>query len=271
MVRSRLVKVNVLIHPTAIVDPSALIGEGTSVGPYSVIGPNVRLGARNRLASHVVIEGFTEIGDDNQFYQFCSVGSAPQDLKYHGEPSRLKIGHRNIIREYATLQPGTEGGRMLTAVGDQNLFMASSHIGHDCQVGNRCVVANCAALAGHVTLGDGVIVGGLAAIHQFVEVGALTMIGGGAMVAQDIPPFCIAQGDRASLVGINRIGLERAGLASEEISAIKGAFRDCFVNREQTLKERATQALAAYSNSIKARELVEFILSSERGVASARE
>jgi UDP-N-acetylglucosamine acyltransferase len=156
------------IHSTAVVAPEAEIGDGCSVGPYSVIGPKVKLGNGCRVGSHVVIEGNTTIGDENQIFQFASVGAAPQDLKYHGEDSTLQIGSRNIIREYVTLQPGTEGGGMQTTIGDQNLFMACCHVGHDCRVGHRNVFANSAALAGHVTIGNGVIVGGLSGVHQFV-------------------------------------------------------------------------------------------------------
>ncbi|MCL4139356.1 UNVERIFIED_CONTAM: hypothetical protein GTU68_039304, partial [Idotea baltica] len=201
------------IHSTAIIHEGASLGEGTEVGPYSVIGSKVKLGKNNIIKSHVVIEGNTEIGDENTFFQFASVGAAPQDLKFHGEDSKLIIGNKNTIREYVTLQPGTEGGGMLTSIGDQNLFMASSHVGHDCKVGNANVIANSVALAGHVTIHDFVIMGGLSAVHQFVRIGDSSMISGGSMVIKDIPPFSIAQGDRASLVGINKIGLERRGFS----------------------------------------------------------
>ncbi|MCB0340336.1 MAG: acyl-ACP--UDP-N-acetylglucosamine O-acyltransferase, partial [Bdellovibrionales bacterium] len=156
------------VHPSAIIASGAVLGEGTSVGPYSIIGPNVVIGQNCQIGPHVVIEGFTTLGNDNRVFQFASVGSAPQDLKYKGEQSRLEIGSRNIIREYVTLQPGTAGGGMLSKIGDENLFMVSSHVGHDCRVGDKNVFANGVALAGHVQVGNGVILGGLSAIHQFV-------------------------------------------------------------------------------------------------------
>jgi UDP-N-acetylglucosamine acyltransferase len=262
-----------VIHPTAIVDPSATVGEGTSVGAYSIIGAGVVVGRNNRIGPHVVIEGNTRIGDENEFFQFCSVGARPQDLKYRGEPSELHIGNRNIIREYVTLQPGTSGGGMVTRIGDSNLFMANTHVGHDSVVGNRCIMANSAALAGHVTLGDGVVIGGLVGIHQFVKIGDLVMIGGGAMVTRDIPPFCIAVGDRATLQGLNHIGLERGGVSREEISLLRKIYRDILIGdssetKGMRFKERVDVTRARAQGNAKCEAFIEFIDRSERGIAS---
>jgi UDP-N-acetylglucosamine acyltransferase len=263
-----------LIHPSAIVDPSAIIGEGTKVGPYSIIGPNVVLGRDNVVGPHVVIDGHTKIGDSNQFYQFSSVGAAPQDLKYRGEASELIIGNRNIIRECVTLQPGTTGGGMVTKIGDQNLFMANTHVGHDTFVGNRCVFANSAALAGHVVVGDGVIVGGLSGIHQFVRLGDVAMIGAGAMVSQDVPPYFMAQGDRAKIHGINRVGLERNGGTREDFAAVRSLYRAVFTPPtgrgapRMTFKERLAAAKEQVAGNARAAQVIGFLESSERGICA---
>jgi len=263
-----------LIHPTAIVDPSAKIGEGTKVGPYSIIGPNVVLGRDNNVGPHVVIDGRTTIGDGNTIFQFASVGAIPQDLKYRGEPSELIIGNRNIIRESVTLQPGTIGGGMITKIGDQNLFMANTHVGHDTFVGNRCVFANSAALAGHVIVGNGVIVGGLSGIHQFVRLGDVAMIGAGAMVSQDVPPYFMAQGDRAKIHGLNRVGLERNGGTREDFAAIRSLYRSVFIPStasgasRTTFKERLAAAKAEVGENPRAAQVIEFLESSERGVCA---
>lgn len=265
-------EVGTTIHPTAIIDPSSSIGEGTTIGPYSIVGPNVVLGRNNRIGPHVVIEGRTFIGDDNTFYQFASVGAAPQDLKYHGEPSELRIGNKNIVRENVTLQPGTLGGGMLTSIGDQNLFMANTHVGHDSHVGNRCVIANGAALAGHVTVHDGVIIGGLSGIHQFVKLGSVAMIGAGAMVAQDIPPYCMAQGDRASIQGLNRVGLERNGGSREDLSVLREVYRLIFTPsgseaKSKVFKDRVVQARELVGSNERGMAFVAFIEGSQRGIA----
>lgn len=254
------------IHPTAIVHDGAILGPECVVGPYSIIGPNVILGARNRLASHVVIEGHTTIGDQNQFFQFASVGSAPQDLKYRGEKSTLTMGTGNIVREYVTLQPGTAGGGMTTTIGDRNLFMANSHIGHDGKVGNGNIFANSAAVAGHVTVGNYVVVGGLCGMHQFVRLGDNCLLGAGSMVAKDIPPFCMAQGDRAHLVGLNIVGLERRGLTADDISRIKKLYRQLFLGKGR-LEERLVTARETVAGFQLGEQLVEFVAQSERGVS----
>ncbi len=261
------------IHPTAIVAVGAVIGEGTTIGAYSIIGANVKLGRDNTVGPHVVLDGHTTIGDGNTIYQFASVGAAPQDLKYKGEPSELTIGSRNIIREYVTLQPGTQGGGMLTSIGDQNLFMANTHVGHDSHVGNRCVVANGAALAGHVTVADGVIIGGLSGIHQFVRLGSVCMIGAGAMVAQDIPPYCMAQGDRATVQGLNRVGLERNGGTREDLAILREVYRVVFTPQgtpaqDKVFKDRVAFAKTLVGANQRGLDFVSFIERTERGIAA---
>ena len=218
------------IHPTAIISPGAEIAPDVKIGPYCTIGSNVKIAEGCELTSHVVIDGNTEIGTNNRIFPFASLGFPPQDLKFGGEDSKLTIGSGNMIREYVTVQPGTAHGRMETVVGDNNLLMACSHVGHDCIVGDNNVLANSAALAGHVYIGSNCILGGLAGIHQFAYIGDYAFIGAGAMVAQDIPPFLIVQGDRATLRGVNAIGLQRAGFSQEEISEIKLAYRKLFIS-----------------------------------------
>lgn len=258
------------IHPTAIVAEGARIGSGTTIGPYSVIGPNVLLGENNSVASHVVIEGYTTIGDGNQIFQFASVGSIPQDLKYHGEKSTLTIGDGNKIREYVTIQPGTEGGGMKTVVGNNNLFMASSHIGHDTIMGSRNVVANSSAVAGHVIIESGVIIAGLCGVHQGVRLGELSMLGGGSMVNKDVPPFCRAQGDRAGLVGLNLVGMERANFSEETIRALKQAYRSIFLGSGLMKEKIAEIEASSTATEPKLTEFLQFLKSSTRGIAPAR-
>jgi UDP-N-acetylglucosamine acyltransferase len=261
------------IHPTAIIAPGAVVGDGTTVGAYSIVGPNVKLGRDNVVGPHVVLDGITTIGNGNTIFQFASVGAAPQDLKYRGEPSELTIGDRNIIREYVTLQPGTAGGGMLTSIGNQNLFMANTHVGHDSHVGSRCVVANGAALAGHVTVADGVIIGGLSGIHQFVRLGNICMIGAGAMVAQDIPPYCMAQGDRATIQGLNRVGLERNGGTKDDLAVLRDVYRHVFTPSGTEAQSRVFKDRVAYASSLvgenpRGLDFVAFLESTKRGIAA---
>lgn len=254
------------IHPTAIISPSAQLGEGVSVGAYAIIGPNVKIGARTVIGPHVVLDGLTTIGDDCHIFQFASVGAPPQDLKFAGEPSTLVIGNRNTIRESVTIHRGTAHGNMTTVIGDNNLFMAYSHVAHDCVVGNNNVFANGATLAGHVTITDHVIVGGLVAIHQFSRVGEYAMLGGGAMVPNDIPPYCIAQGDRCHLRGINQIGLKRHGFSEDQIGDIKRAYRHLFFGAGR-MAERIENFPADLAEGAHVRRLVDFVRSpSSRGI-----
>ena len=257
------------IHPSAIVDPSAELAGDVEIGPYAVIGPHVRIGAGSTVGPHAVIEGRTTIGARNRIFQFAAVGAIPQDLKYHGEPSTLTIGDDNIIREFATLHPGTEGGGNATTVGDRNLFMNFSHVAHDSHVGNRVILANGATLAGHVTVDDFVIVGGLAGIHQFARLGESAMIAAGAMVAQDVPPFCMVQGDRAALVGLNVEGLRRRGFSTETIRAIRRAYRTVF-RGGTPLGEAVRRARAELGSTAEVARLVDFVAESKRGVCRPR-
>jgi UDP-N-acetylglucosamine acyltransferase len=256
------------IHPTAVIAPGAGLGIGVHVGPYAVIGAHVQIGDRTTVGPHAVIEGHTTIGVDNRIFQFASVGAEPQDLKYRDEASRLVIGDRNRIREFATLNPGTRGGGMLTSIGNDNLLMNYAHVGHDSHIGDRCILANSSALAGHVTLEDYVLVGGLAAIHQFVRIGESALLGGGAMVTHDVPPFCNASGDRARLRGLNIIGLRRRGFDAERIRAIKQAYRLLFGSKLPVAEARARCA-AALGETGDVGRMLAFIAASTRGLCPA--
>lgn len=257
------------IHSTAIIDKCAELDSSVEVGPYCIIGPKVKIGAETVLNSHVVIEGNTSIGKKNKFFQFSSIGAVPQDLKYHGEDSRLEIGDANTIREYVTLQPGTSGGGMLTKIGNNNLFMANTHVGHDCIIGNANIMANSAALSGHVLVGNNVTIGGLAAIHQFVRLGNYAFIGGGAMVTADIPMYCTCVGDRAKLTGLNQVGLSRNGFNDSQISQLKKLYREIFY-ASGVLKTRIAELKTKYAAEKICLDLLEFIESSPRGIAIPR-
>ena len=258
-----------VIHPSAVIAPGAELDHGVHVGPYAVIGPQVRIGRDSSIGPHSVIEGCTTIGCENTIFQFASVGAIPQDKKYQGEDSSLTIGDRNTIREFATLNTGTAGGGMVTRIGNDNLFMVYSHVGHDCQIGNNVILANCATLAGHVILEDYVGVGGLAAIHQFTRIGESAYLGGGAMVSLDVPPYCMAQGDRARLFGLNLIGLKRRGFSEAQLSALKKAYRTFFAEG-LTLKEATDRTRQEQAASPEAVHLAEFIANSQRGICRPR-
>lgn len=253
------------IHPTAIVDPRSEIANDVEIGAYSIVGAGVRIGKGSKIHSHVVIQGRTLLGEANIVFPFATVGSAPQDLKYQGEPSELIIGNRNTIREYVSLNPGTRAGGMVTRVGDQNLLMMYCHIAHDCILGSRNVVANGATLGGHVTVEDFVIVGGLVGIHQFVRIGTGAILGAGSMVSKDVPPYCNATGDRAKLHGLNVEGLKRRGFDKSIVDAIRKAYRICFQSKLKTddALKKVRQELPAIPEVEK---FVSFIAASERGV-----
>jgi len=255
-----------MIHSTAIVHPSARIEAGVEIGPFAVIGEHVSIAAGTTVGPHAVIEGWTEIGRDNRIFQFASVGAAPQDLKFHGEKSFLRLGDRNTVREFVTLHRGTESGGGETVVGNDCLLMAYSHVAHDCIVGNRVILANGATLAGHVQVDDYAILGGLSAVHQFARVGAHAMISGGAMVAQDVPPYCIAQGDRARTVGINLVGLKRRGFSEEALRSVKQAYKLIFRSGLR-LEEAIGRITGEVKGCPELSAFVDFISNSERGIA----
>jgi len=253
------------VHSTAIVAPGARLHSTVEVGPYAVIGPQVEIGAGTAVGPHAVIEGRTRIGERNRVFQFASVGAQPQDLKYAGEDSALEIGNENLIREFTTLHKGTAGGGGVTRIGDRNLFMAYSHVAHDCQVGSGCVLANGATLGGHVEVGDHAILGGLAAVHQFTRIGRHAFLAGGTMVVMDIPPFCMAQGDRAELVGVNSIGLARHGYTEEQITRVKEAYRILFRSK-LPLEEAVERIRTELGNPTELQVLLGFVTTSQRGL-----
>lgn len=214
-----------MISPHALVSPQAELAADVTVGPFSVIGPHVTIGAGSIIGPHVVINGPTQIGAGNRIFQFASVGDAPQDKKYAGEPTRLEIGDRNVIRESCTINRGTIHDKGVTRIGSDNLFMAYSHVGHDCVVGNHTVFANCAALGGHVEIGDWVTLGGLTAVHQFTRIGAHAFAGGGSIITRDIPPYVMVAGNPAEPHMVNSLGLKRRGFTEEQIRNIREAYR----------------------------------------------
>ena len=253
------------IHPTAVVDPEAQMAADVVVGPYSVVGPRVRLGAGCRLESHVVIQGDTTIGEQCLFSPFASIGGPPQDLKFRGESTRLRIGSRNVFREGVTVHVGTAGGGGETRIGDRNYFMAQAHIAHDCQVGNDALFANAATLAGHVTIGDGATVGAFSGVHQFCRVGRQAFIGGYSVVTQDALPFVLTVGNRATSHGINVIGLERKGVPADTIRDLRRAYRTLF--RSKLRREAALDRVAAsWGGVAEVAELIAFVRDSQRGV-----
>jgi UDP-N-acetylglucosamine acyltransferase len=255
-----------MIHATAIIHEGARIDDGVEIGPYAVIGPHVSIAGGTRIGAHAVIEGWTEIGRDNRIFQFASIGAEPQDLKFHGEESRLRIGERNTIREFVTMHRGTDDGGGETVIGSDNLFMAYTHVAHDCIIGNRVILANGATLGGHVRVDDWAILGGLSAVHQFTRIGCHAMLSGGSMVTQDIAPYIIAQGDRAKAAGINLVGLKRRGFSEEILRDIKQAYKLMFrsnLRQEEALGRITSEISAAPEIQV----FVDFIRNSERGVA----
>jgi UDP-N-acetylglucosamine acyltransferase len=253
------------IHSSALVSPKAKIESSVIVGPYSVIGDNVSIGAGTVIGAHCVIEGNATIGKGCEIFTGVVIGSRPQDLKFKGEDVFLEIGSNNIIREYCTLNPGTgQGGK--TTIGDNNLLMAYSHVAHDCRVGSGCVLANNSTLAGHVTIEDKAVVGGIVAIHQFVRVGMLSIIGGCSKVVQDIPPFSTCDGHPARVYGLNLIGLRRKGISHESIKQIDQAFKLIF-NSGLSVKHAIEKVEKELAKTEEVIYLVNFIKSSERGLA----
>ncbi|MFO1140864.1 MAG: acyl-ACP--UDP-N-acetylglucosamine O-acyltransferase [Amaricoccus sp.] len=246
------------VHPTAVIEAGAAIGEGCRVGPYCVIGAKVALGPGVTLHSHVAVAGRTSIGEGTTVYPFASLGHIPQDLKYRGEDTSLVIGARNSIREHVTMNPGTEGGGGITAVGDDNLFMVATHVAHDCRIGNHVIMANNATLGGHVVVEDYVILGGLAGVHQFVRLGRGAMIGGLAGVVADVIPYGSVVGERAHLAGLNLVGLKRRNAARADINGLRAAF-DAIAKGEGTLQERVRRAGEDHPSNPLVWEIVDFV------------
>ncbi|NOX20818.1 MAG: acyl-ACP--UDP-N-acetylglucosamine O-acyltransferase [Nitrospirae bacterium] len=253
------------IHNTAIIDNSAEIDEGVTIGPYCIIGKGVKIHRGTILHNNVVIEGNTEIGQDNEIFPFTTIGLPPQDLKYHGEETGVRIGNKNIIREYITIHRGSVGGDGYTTIGSNNFLMAYVHIAHDCKVGNHVIMANAATLGGHVEVEDHVVIGGMVAVHQFSRIGAYAMVGGFSGVAQDIPPYMTASGPRATLYGLNTVGLKRNGFTDETIAELKQAYRILFrekLNLKEALKK--LQEELPYTEEIA--HLIDFINKNRRGI-----
>ncbi|QEM67221.1 acyl-ACP--UDP-N-acetylglucosamine O-acyltransferase [Geobacter sp. FeAm09] len=256
-----------MIHPSAIIEPSAQLASDVEVGPYAIIGKQVTIGKGTKIGAHTVIGDWTEIGENNQIFHQASVGAPPQDLKYRGEETWTRIGDNNMIREFATIHRGTVSGHGETVVGNGNLFMAYSHVAHDCRIGNNVVMANVATLAGHVTVEDHVILGGLVAIHQFVTVGAHVMIGGGTLIGLDIPPYMIATSGKrdAKLRGLNLIGLKRRGFSDEAIGNLKKAYKTLFMAGLK-LPDAISRIRAEVQECPEVDYLLAFIERSERGI-----
>jgi len=254
-----------MIHPSAIVYPGAEIDVDVEVGPFAVIGANVKIGRGTKIGPSAVIQGWTEIGEDNQIFHLTSVGAIPQDLKYKGEQTYLKIGNGNIIREFATIHPGTITGDGETTIGNGNLFMAYSHVAHDCHIGSKVIMANGATLAGHISVEDYAILGGLSAVHQFVRIGAHVMVAGGAMVGQDVPPYTMASGDRATLHGLNLVGLKRCGFSDEVIRDLKKAYK-ILVRSNLRVEDALAVITSEIPLSSELNHLVEFVKNSKRGI-----
>jgi UDP-N-acetylglucosamine acyltransferase len=246
------------IHQTAIVADGAQLGTGVEIGPYCVVGKHVALGDRVRLVSHVSVDGITEIGADTVLYPFASIGHPPQDLKYKGEASRLEIGERCQIRESVTMNPGTEGGGMLTKVGNDCLFMVGAHVAHDCLVGDHVILANNATLGGHVVVGDHALFGGLSAVRQFIRIGTSAMIGGLSGVEHDVIPYGLVMGDRARLSGLNLVGIERRGFSKPDIQNMRSAYRMLF-GPEGNFAERVDEVAKTFAANSYVEQIIEFI------------
>ena len=257
------------IHPTALVDPQAQLADSVSVGPYAVIGPNVVIGEGTSIGAHCVIEGHTTIGRDNQIFQFASIGAAPQDKKYKGEPTQLIIGDRNTIREFCTFNTGTTQDEGITRVGSDNWVMAYVHVAHDCQLGNHLILANNATLAGHVHVGDWVIVGGLTGVHQFVRIGAHAMVGFQTRLSQDVPPFMMVQGNPCEASGFNVEGLRRRGFSAERIAAVKQLYK--IIYRQGLTLDAAKAQLAELAQArpeaqADVQGVIDFLATATRGI-----
>lgn len=253
------------IHPTAIIDPKAQIDKNVRIGPYSIVKADVHIGSGTVIGPYTTIEQYVTIGEDCEIYQYASIGAKPQDLKFQGEKSYLKIGKKTIIREFTTINRGTKSGGGITILGENNYLMAYTHIAHDCKTGKNVILANNSTLAGHVEIFDNAIVGGLVAIHQFVKVGEFAYIGGKSAVTQDIPPYVLVAGDRASLKGLNTVGLKRANFSKEAILQIKKAYR-IFFRIGLTVKMASERVKAQLEQTPEVENFTKFITESSKGV-----
>ncbi len=253
------------IHPTAIVSPGAELHPSCEVGPYAVIGPRVRMGPGNTVGAHAVVEGSTTLGTGNRIFAHAVVGAPPQDLKYRGEDTRLEMGDGNVVREFASVHTGTVGGGGVTRLANQCLIMASAHVAHDVRLGDRCIVATFCALAGHVEAEDGVIFGGVSAVQQFSRIGRLAYVGGITGVNMDVAPYLMVSGPRGEVMGVNLIGLQRAGFTEEQIGRVKGAYKIVFRSK-LTLQEALAQVRAEMGEHPEIAHWVKFIEGSERGI-----
>lgn len=247
------------IHQTAIVEKGATLAKDVKIGPYCVVGANVTLAAGVELVSHVCVAGNTEVGENTKIYPFASIGHAPQDLKYKGEKSKLIIGRDNIIREQVSMNPGTQGGGMVTSIGDNCLFMVGAHVAHDCHIGNNVIMANNATLGGHVFVDDYAIIGGLSAVHQFVRIGKHAIVGGMSGVEHDVIPYGSVIGERASLAGLNLVGLKRRNFDRETIHALRTAYKMLFDADSGTLFERSGRVQEAFAKFAPVQEIISFM------------
>ena len=246
-----------MIHKTAIVDPKAKISSSVNIGPYSIIGPNVEIGKDTDINSHVSIAGHTKIGKNNKIYPFASIGNDPQDLKFKGEISSLEIGDNNKIREYVSINPGTDGGSGVTKIGNNCLFMVSSHVAHDCNIGNNIVVVNNVAIGGHVHIENNAIIGGNSAIHQFIRIGKFAMIGGMCAVIRDVIPYGLVHGNRSILQGINLIGLRRNNISNQDITLLSNAYKELF--KSENLSENLKNLSDDFKKNNLVMEILEFL------------
>lgn len=253
------------IHPSAVVSPNAELGEGVKIGPYSTIGDHVSIDAGTEIGAHVVIEGHTRIGKRNKIYPYTSIGTAPQDIGYRGEDTRLVVGNDNVIREYVTVNRATTKEEWQTVIGNQNYIMAYAHIAHDCYLGNRVIMSNVATLGGHISIGDYAILGGLVAVHQFVRIGAHAFLGAKSGIDRDVPPFMMTAGPRARLYGINRKGLRRMGLPAETIDGLKRAYRIIW-RENRRLSEGIRQVREEIESFPELEMLLSFLKGSKRGI-----
>ncbi len=256
------------IHPTAVIEPGAQIDDTVEIGPYVVIGPHVTIGARTSIGSHCVIEGHTQLGTDNRLANFVALGGPPQDKKYAGEPTRLEIGNRNTIREFATIHTGTIQDAGVTRLGDDNWIMGYVHIAHDCLVGNHTIFSSNAQIAGHVKVGDWAILGGMCGVHQFVRIGAHAILGGTCKLVKDLPPFVLAAGEKTKAYGLNQEGLRRRGFSPEEITSLQAAYRTLY-QAHLTFEQAKTQLaedLKTLPKNSPVHAFLAFLHEAERGI-----